>query len=316
MDRLELLGHFEKFMQDACPASTVREIEAGGDFAPLWSAVEESGFLDALMPEAAGGAGLPLADVAPILIACGRFACPVPIGDTMVARALLARLGAAVPSGPVSIVSGHRGGVAAAGLATPLTPRLRAVGDLLSLADAGGTVLCQWDDWDQDAPDDGSSPAEAARRLGALVRAAAIAGAADWLLNASAAYAGERMQFGKPIGRQQALQQQMAVMAEQVVAARMAVELACSGSVSPGVASAATAKIIASIAAPQVAAVAHAVHGAIGISQEYDLHLYTRRLHAWRADHGSEAYWEQRLGAERVGDAVPKTVDWVRGRFG
>jgi hypothetical protein len=157
--------------------------------------------------------------------------------------------------------------------------------------------------------------AEACRRLGALVRAAGIAGAATWLLDASAAYAGDRVQFGKPIGRQQALQQQLAVMAEQVTAARMAVELGCAGGMPLTLAPAATAKIVTSIAAPQVAAIAHAVHGAIGISAEHDLQLYTRRLHGWRVDHGAESYWEHRLGAERIRGGAERSVDWIREAF-
>ena len=43
----------------------------------------------------------------------------------------------------------------------------------------------------------------------------------------TAAYANERIQFGKPIGKQQALQQQMAVMAEDMVACRIAAQLGC-----------------------------------------------------------------------------------------
>lgn len=316
MEKFELLGHFEKFMLDACSASAVRRIEAGGDPASLWEAIEQSGFLDALVPEAAGGAGLPLADVAPILLACGRFACPMPIGDTIVARALLTHLGATPPTGALSLVSGHPAGVASAAAPKLSTQQLRTVGSSLYLEDADGGVLDRWDDWTNGAPDDGSSPGDAGRRLGALVRAAGIAGAADWLLDLTATYARERIQFGKPIGRQQALQQQLAWMAEHAVAVRISVALGCAGDIPLALAPVATAKIIASIAVPHLAAVAHAVHGAIGISHEHDLHLYTRRLYAWRVDHGSEAYWEGRLGAERVNDPIEKSVDWVRSKMG
>src|SRR3546814_5097152 len=48
----------------------------------------------------------------------------------------------------------------------------------------------------------------------AISRAALISGAADRVVTMTASYANERVQFGKPIGRQQALQQNMAVMAE------------------------------------------------------------------------------------------------------
>jgi len=39
------------------------------------------------------------------------------------------------------------------------------------------------------------------------------------------------------------------------------------------------------------------VHGAIGFTAEYDLQIYTRRLHAWRQTAGSESYWHDVAGA-------------------
>ena len=50
-------------------------------------------------------------------------------------------------------------------------------------------------------------------------------------------------------------------------------------------------------AAPvEVAALAHSIHGAIGFTAEYDLQLWTRRLHAWRQSAGTEGYWFARVG--------------------
>ena len=44
---------------------------------------------------------------------------------------------------------------------------------------------------------------------------------------------------------------------------------------------------------------AHAVHGAIGITAELDLQLYTRRLHEGRADYGAEGHWHRVVGGAR-----------------
>jgi acyl-CoA dehydrogenase len=41
---------------------------------------------------------------------------------------------------------------------------------------------------------------------------------------------------------------------------------------------------------------AHQVHGAIGATVEYPLHLLTRSIWAWREDFGSEAEWSRLLG--------------------
>ena len=67
----------------------------------------------------------------------------------------------------------------------------------------------------------------------------------------------------------------------------------------------------ASEAVPQVANTAHALHGAIGVTEEYDLQLYTRRLHEWRMAHGSEAHWNVLIG-QRVLAADVSIVDFVR----
>lgn len=110
-------------------------------------------------------------------------------------------------------------------------------------------------------------------------------------------YANDRSQFGKPIGKFQAIQQQLAVMAEQVAAATVAAELGfdAAGTV-PDSLRAAMAKARTSEAVTSIAATAHAVHGAIGVTQEYDLQLFTRRMHEWRIAHGSEQYWNRAIG--------------------
>jgi acyl-CoA dehydrogenase len=61
-----------------------------------------------------------------------------------------------------------------------------------------------------------------------------------------------------------------------------------------------------------VAAIAHAVHGAIGISEEYDLQLLTRRLHGWRLADGSEGYWAGVLGELRAAAPAMATADFIR----
>jgi alkylation response protein AidB-like acyl-CoA dehydrogenase len=67
----------------------------------------------------------------------------------------------------------------------------------------------------------------------------------------------------------------------------------------------ACAKARTSEAAVAAAAIAHAVHGAIGVTEEHDLQLYTRRLWAWRLDFGTEAYWAGVIGRRVLGDVRP-----------
>ncbi|MGO4399630.1 acyl-CoA dehydrogenase family protein [Achromobacter sp. PAB15] len=134
--------------------------------------------------------------------------------------------------------------------------------------------------------------------LAAIAYAGLMAGAMDRVLAMTLDYANQRTQFGKAIGRFQAVQQQISVMAEHVWAARMAAQLAFQGrGGQPQALMAALGKARTSQAAPLVADIAHAVHGAIGITAEFDLQCYTRRLRDWRLAGGSESYWHARIGA-------------------
>ena len=129
-----------------------------------------------------------------------------------------------------------------------------------------------------------------------------MAGAMERILDMTVQYAKDRIQFGRPIGKFQAVQQQIAVLAGHVAAASAAAhgaadarargharfEIAC-------------AKIRIGEAAGHVAAIAHQVHGAMGFTHEHTLHLGTRRLWAWRDEFGSEAEWSGWVGRVAAG---------------
>src|SRR3546814_15601351 len=65
--------------------------------------MEDSGFLDALLPEESDGAGLSLAEAFPLLLLAGQYAVPVPFAQTMLARAWLHAAGVKAPAGPITI---------------------------------------------------------------------------------------------------------------------------------------------------------------------------------------------------------------------
>lgn len=317
MENNELLEPFSRMLEDLMPLETVRAVESGASPTDAWNVIEESGFLDALVPEAAGGAGLPLALVGPLLQTIGYYAVPLPLGETMLARWLIADAGLACPSGSIALVTG---GVVPLGLvadnflcaddaglflvsAAKASPR--STGAHSNIA---ATVAVSRDAADMSLP----QSAEALRCAAALVHAASIAGAASRLLDMTITYANERVQFGKPIGRQQALQQSLAVMAEDVVASRIAVELACAQDLPLRLATVACAKAQTSAVAARIANTAHAVLGAIGISEEHDLQLFSRRLHASRLAAGSETYWNRLLGEALIASSG-SAIDWMRG---
>lgn len=321
MDLHELVEPFARMLASTVPTTVVRAIERGESVDALWAEIAESGYLDALVPEEAGGAGLDGAAAHALWQELGRHIVPLPVGETMIARALLARAGAEAPDGPIAMAVAGPGQDVVVSLGSVAAHVLVDDGYQLHLVAAGSGSIAptgvasdlsarmRWDSLD--APVRIDRPECGLRAVAAVLRAAQIAGAADHLVTVTAAYCNERVQFGKPIGRQQALQQNLAVMAEDALAARIASQIGCAGGSPPSITAAACAKSVASAAAARIAATAHAVHGAIGISREHDLQLYTRRLHEWRLGDGSEGYWNDLLGAERLA-STQGAVDFAR----
>ena len=138
---------------------------------------------------------------------------------------------------------------------------------------------------------------EAHFALMAFARTAQIAGALDAALALSVGYVNERQQFGRPLGKFQAVQQSLAGFACEAAAANCAA-VGAAQALERGDAGfeIAAAKLRANRAVEVGTTVAHQVHGAIGFTQEYCLHPLTRRLWQWRSEYGNDAYWSKRLG--------------------
>lgn len=54
-----------------------------------------------------------------------------------------------------------------------------------------------------------------------------------------------------------------------------------------------------------IAACAHQLHGAMGITREYPLHQFTRRLWAWRDEETTQRGWEHQVGLHVVETGEP-----------
>lgn len=315
----------EQLLAGIAPPAVVRAIEGGGSSSTLWAEVEASGFALALVPEAAGGAGIGLSEACAMFEACGRHVLPVPLAQTAAARALLAGAGLEAPAGAIALATRTRGDA-------PMTVTYGAVADWVLLAEGSmlrlrdvreaerrvvaGTLdaAMRWCADDRPACEC-PAPACGLRAVEAVLLAVQMAGAMRRLLQMTLAYANERQQFGRAIGKFQAIQHELAVMAQHAEAARMAARMACTGTgVVPDALIAAVAKARTSEAVVPVASIAHAVHGAIGIAAEHDLQLYTRRLHAWRAAAGSESYWQVQIGRALI-DSGMDTPEFTRTRL-
>ena len=129
------LDALEKILSDHCTSADVRRIEAGGPAGALWRPIEEAGFLDLLLEEGQGGAGLAMAELFPVLQCLGRFAVPVPLAQSIVARAVAQ---SALPTGMVTLATQtRRVGDAVMCQAVPLG----AIADYVLARDGNGVLL-------------------------------------------------------------------------------------------------------------------------------------------------------------------------------
>jgi alkylation response protein AidB-like acyl-CoA dehydrogenase len=165
-----------------------------------------------------------------------------------------------------------------------------------------------------------AAAAAAARALeaGTLACAAQLLGAGRALLEASVRQATQRSQFGQPIGSFQAVKHYLADVAIGLEFARPLLDAAAAAlddqaqaDPAPGAAGSdssvhsardvSAAKVACTDAAYRAARVALQVHGAIGYTQEHDLHLWLTKVRALAGAWGSQAEHRARVMAALAG---------------
>lgn len=278
--------------------------------ADLWAALEEAG-MTALGEENEGDLGL--GNAAALMERAAYHTLPVPLAETILARRLLAKAGMGIPDGALSVAppSANRDGKAAG---VPWGSAVAGVvvatgADTLALIDAREVAVPGFNmaGEPRDTIDLARAPVIATAKLadaprtveaeGALIRAVQMSGAMSRVLEHGLTWANDRIQFGRPIARFQAIQHLMAELAAEAAAASasalMAVEAAAERSDRLAIA---IAKARTGEAAGRVCAIAHEVFGAMGFTQEHTLHYATRRLWSWRNEFGSEVQWQAEIG--------------------
>ena len=128
--------------------------------------------------------------------------------------------------------------------------------------------------------DDGWPVVAAAVRRAALARSAEMIGGARAVLDQAVEHARTRVQFRRPIGSFQSIQHHITNMWISVINARLLCWKAASqlDAGSPAAArTVAMAKMKAGEALRFVSAKGHQILGAVGFSEEYDMHFYYRR---------------------------------------
>lgn len=305
-------------------ARHARAVEAPFD-PVLWSALADAGLAWALHDEGAGGSALSAGDAFAVLGAQGKHAGAAPLAETYLAAWTLQRAGLAAPvttmtvaiaDGPELTLSKTGAGWRVRGAAAR-TPWARDAAHIVVVSEEAIVLVPRGDvqiganlagesrdgvRWDVTLPAHAGAPSRSAASalliMGAAARAVQLAGACERVLALSVTYAGDRKQFGKALGQFQAVQQMLAVMAGQAAAATAAADLVLDAidAGEPDEFAVGAAKVRCGEAASAVAALAHQVHGAIGVTQEHALNLFTRRLWSWRDEFGSEAFWSVRIG--------------------
>ncbi len=324
-----LIDGVSRIFHDLADPQTLNNASDADWQAPLWQALEQAGITRAWLPEDAGGAGASLTDGFAILRCAGVVALPVPLAETLLGGWLLARVGLLVPPGVLAVAAPHALHADPDGALTGAANNVSFATEadhVALLAPDGSVALVARPDCTvaagvnlageprnnvslERAQPIASAVGIAPRDLdlmGAAARAAQMTGALEALLRRSVEYATERVAFGRPIGKFQAIQHELARLASETAAA-----IAASGAAAEALADSvhtgrfdnrvfmevASAKIRVGEAAGTGAAIAHQVHGAIGFTEEHVLHRYTRRLWSWRDDFGAESHWAAELGA-------------------
>lgn len=296
-----------------------------------WQALADTGVFDLRVPEGDGGLGLGLADAAVVFEELGRALVPGPLVATELAHALglpggtgpavaggIAGAGAAgagvvgaAVDGPGPVVVEHlpaldtlvvrrdraralavldRAAVRAAGprpagrALDPLGPRWVLAGPLAGhdvtavRAPAGDPVADPWARWCRDEQ---------------VLTGALAVGIAAATCELAVAYAGQRQQFGRPIGSFQAVKHLCADMLVRAETARAAVHAAAVTADQPDtgdpVRAAAGAALLATEAAVSNARSCVQVHGGTGFTWEVPVHLYLTRAKVLAATVGPAA---------------------------
>ena len=326
-------------------AATRSQLESPAEGLPdVWSDVIELGWLGLHVPEGEGGSGYGLEELVVVLEQAGRGLLPGPFLSTVLASALLVAAGDADTRGRylADLATGAAvGGVAldadltvadgtVTGTASPLLGG--AVAQVLVVASGDDVVVVAAGDGvtvESPATLDPGSPAGRATFDGApaavltgargvlvdlarLLLAAEAVGVARECTEQAAAYAGERLQFGRVIGTYQAVKHHCANMLVATELATAAVWDAARAAATGGDQlrwAAATAAALAGPAADRCANLNIQVHGGIGFTWEHDAHLYLRRATTLRALLRPDEAAADLTGLARAGVRREKTVE-------
>jgi alkylation response protein AidB-like acyl-CoA dehydrogenase len=275
-EQLEFRDAARNLLEKECPPSAVRAAWESdtGRVPGLWDRLVEMGLFE-----------LDELDSVLVLEETGRACAPEPVVEAWAVRDAGATLALehtpyALYADSVERVVGQRGGALVAATVGERRPSMDGTRRLFDVQPDGDPVELD---------------VVAVQDRAALAAAAQLVGLAQHMIDTSVAYVAQREQFGKPVGSFQAVKHHLADAALGVEFARPCVHRAA-WSLANGVDGrsehVSLAKARASDAALVAARKALQVHGAIGYTVEYDLHMWMKRAWALAAAWG-DAVWHR-----------------------
>ncbi len=327
VDQEEIISSTRAFLVDRLPVARTRELidEPSNVDLDAWRASAEQGWFGLGLAEVLGGVGVGLADEALLFREIGRSLASGPF----LATTLAARVAAV--AGFDDLAARLLEGTVRAGLAEPRS-QLDAFGpggvdgdldlfdavdvEVVVLVGVGGAALLSMSALADITPVECIDPASRLHEAtatsalplafvaasadpvflrGVTLSAAALAGMAEALRDLSAEHARTRIQFGSPIGTNQAVKHpcaEMHVRAEAAWSQTVFAALALDEDRADAEFHALAAKVVASQAARRNAAAAIQVLGGMGFTFEHDAHLYMKRAHVLAHVLG-DARWAQ-----------------------
>jgi acyl-CoA dehydrogenase len=327
-----LISTAERILAETCTFRVIEQAELDGWAPSVWEPLAAAGLPSVGVSESAGGVGGTVADALSLLRLVGRHAAPVPLAENgLLAGWLLERAGLRLEGAVSTVVPGSAAdtvrleGAALTGTAHEVPWARRAQVIVVLVEDGSGSTVAVVDAKEagivpltnlagepRDTVHFDATPIrELARvdlsradldRRGALARTQLMAGALERMYELTLAYTANRQQFGRPVSRFQLVQAHLVHLAQDAallcVAADAAARAADSGD---GAFEIAAARVIACSAATSATRAAHQAHGAMGMTREYPLHHYSRRLWSWRREFRQERHWRAEVGRQAIG---------------
>ncbi|NCU18724.1 acyl-CoA dehydrogenase family protein [Pallidibacillus pasinlerensis] len=328
----------EKILKENCSKELVDQAEEGIWQGKLWKLIEEAGIFTIGISEDSGGTGGDYADGFHVLRLVGKYAVPLPVSETLIGNWLLQEMGLQPETNPLTIsikkdefinIQEKEQGFLVTGKLTKVpwgrfAKKVVTIGKkedetyFILLPIEGASIEKSTNlagepqdtiSFDQTVTElqmkfvNVEGLIEKVQDLQGLSKAAMMSGAMENILDMTVQYTREREQFGRPIHRQQAVQQYLAILAGETAASLTITNKAIEAfQENNDVYELASARVKTSSAAGKVAELSHQVHGAIGVTYEHRLHQLTRRLWAWREEAGNENDWAEKLAHKILND--------------